>query len=198
MILTHYDNQLTIPFKENEVVELVIENPHVFSEFVGDMLKQTQGQSGEIILSEKEKPLNWKKDVQMVVDFISLDLNGRTVINALFKQMMILGSEIDNKKQFFSAMGIEMIDEIIQGMQYDNITYNLDVGWGDIFKAFSVRVDDEYETLAEKVVMYLRLCSELLHVKLVCFVNIKSYLTERDLIEVYKMAGYFKFFLLFD
>ena len=46
---------LDISIDENEVNELVIENPAVFSDFVRELLLQVDGTEGDFVLSEEGK-----------------------------------------------------------------------------------------------------------------------------------------------
>ena len=88
------------------------------------------------------------------------------------------------------------MEDLLEYSRFDHVVYNLDLEWNDIFKLFHVSIEEDYVNLQEKLISYLRLCAELLNKKLVIFVNLKAYLSEGNLLELYQMAGYFKIQLL--
>ena len=188
--------QLMIDLKENQTAVLVLEDPALFSDFVETCYLQCSGASGGIILSERDSILPLSKTALIISDYFSLDINNRQIHSRLFQQMKEAGNEWMLGKEEFTGYGINLLENILSDMGFDQAAYDLELDWNDIFKLFRVRVEEDYNTLLEKLISYLRVCAELLRIRLLLFVNLKSYLSGEELEELYHMAGYLKIQLL--
>lgn len=61
MKLAHLDYSFTIPFDENRVSTLVIENIKAYRDFLTDFLLCISGESDKWVLSENNQVIPWKK-----------------------------------------------------------------------------------------------------------------------------------------
>lgn len=196
MTITCASHMLRIEIDENQVPVLVLEEPGEYTDITGSFYRQTEGEDGEIIISEGDKIISLPKSVMIVSDYFSLDLNNRQIHNKLYQQMENTCVDLGVTKDEFTRQGIEILEKILMASRFDHVAYNLELEWGDIFKLFQVRIDEDYITLQEKLTSLLRVSAELLNLKLLIFVNLKAYLTEKELYELYHMAGYLKINLL--
>ena len=196
MIITDAKYLLEIEIHENQIPVLVLEDPAIFSDIISEFYRQTAGEDGNIVLSEQNKLLSVSKFAMIITDYFSLNLNNRKIQNQLFQQMEDTCIDLGVVKDEFTREGIELIDKAILSSQFDHVSYNLDLSWNDIFKLFQVRIEEDYVTLQEKLISFLRVCAQLLKLKLLVFVNLKAYLSEKELLEVYDMANYLKIQLL--
>lgn len=196
MIITHAKNGLKIETDENQIPVLVLENQAVFSEFIEDFYRQCDGDDGEIVLSEEGKMMALSKSAMIVSDYFSLDLNGSRIRSRLYREMESAGIENGIEKDEFTRQGIELLEKIISSARFDHVVYDLDLDWSNIFKLFGLRIEEDYLSLQEKIISFLRIASELLNLKLVAFVNLKAYLSDQRLLEIYQIAKYLKLNLL--
>ena len=196
MIITHAENHLKIETVENQIPVLVLEHPHIFAEFVESLYLQCAGNDGKVVISENGKTLSLSKESILVFDYFALDFNNRKIQTRLFQQLQDIGSEFFESKEEFTRQGVEMMETILSASNFDHVEYDLDLDWKEIFKLFHVSVEEDYVSLPEKLISFLRICAELLNLRMVVFVNLKAYLTEEELGEFYQMAGYFKLQLL--
>ena len=74
--------------------------------------------------------------------------------------------------------------------------YNLEYEWKSIFKLYNVRIGENYNSLYEKIEEYVKVLADILHIKLLIFLNIKEYLTEEEIDNLQKICFYKKIFLL--
>lgn len=181
MKITYSPLQLDIDMPENIIVNLVLENPYDFTEFVMDLQSQFEGEDGLSILSEGSRELNWYKAGSIITDFIGLSVNSKKVLNHLYKLMETIGCEEAELKGNLLTQSVQALEKIISSMKYDCITYNLDFAWHDFFKMFNVHIADDTELLSEKLINYMRVCSDLLGNKILCLVNAKSYFPKKIL-----------------
>lgn len=196
MKLTFSEYQLMMDLKENQTMVLVLEDPAMFSAFIEICYLQCSGASGGIVLSERDSILSLSKTALIISDYFLLDINNRQIQGRLFQQMKEAGNEWMMGKEEFTGYGVNLLENILSDMGFDQVAYDLELDWTDIFKLFRVRVEEDYNTLLEKLISYLRICAELLRIRLLLFVNLKSYLSGEELEELYRMAGYLKIQLL--
>ena len=181
---------------ENQIPVLIIEHPGIYSDFIESFFQQCEGEEGEIIISDRGKNLKLSKSALIVLDYFSLNFNNRQIQTKLYQQLKNAGAELSIQKDEFTHQGIDLIENVFSISRFDHIEYNLELDWADIFKLYQVRVEADYDSIQEKLVSFLRICAELLDLKLVAFVNLKAYVSEDDLLEIYRMAGYLKVNLL--
>ena len=190
MTITDSENQLVIDMKESHVAVLVMERPDTFSDFVYKFAAQCEGSPGDIVLSEDGKILPISKNAVIVSDYYSLDLNSRQIQGRLYQQLNDLAGDLSIEKSGFTSQGICMMEKLLDMSLFDHVTYDLELDWNNIFKMFKVRIEEDYLTLSEKLISFMRVCKELMGFKLLVLVNLKSYLTGESLHEIYKMANY--------
>lgn len=184
-----------VDFKENIVNVLVLENQDVMSYVVYDLWNQCAGNDGDFILSDK-KELKLDKNMQLIINPFDIDFNNKKIISTLYNNLSQIANEYVEEKAYINANILSLLDDIILKDKYPNIEYSLDFSWNDIFKLYSVKIEDNTETLISRLIDYMNLISSYIDVKILTLVNIKSYLSENELIELYQSASYNKIQLL--
>ncbi len=188
---------LSVEFEENTPVEIVIENISSYRSFIEELYMQTNGGEGAFILSEKNKDQKISKLMDIVINPFSVNMNDRKVISVLYNNLAGIGNEMTEKKNMLASDMILLLDEIISKEQYSNIEYNFDYDWNDFFKLFNVRIGEEYESLLEKYVEYIKVISSLTTIQILCFVGLSQYFRGQELEELIKQANYSKVQLVF-
>ena len=196
MTITYAEYNLKIEINENMVPVLVLEGPEIFEYFTQSFYRQCCGDDGGIVLSDNDVILNLSKNAMIISDYYSLDLNSRKVQNRLYQCMKDIAVDLGKEKDDFTRMGIEIIDRILSSARFDHAEYNLEIDWNDFFKLFQIRMEEDYVTLPEKIIAFIRICAQLLDIELLAFVNLKSYVSVESLLEIYRMAAYLKINLL--
>ena len=194
MILNH--DLFRIEFKENTVPVLVIENPQYYARFLTDLYNQCNGGEGNVGLYINFEDKSLSKLAMVVFDYFSLTLNSRTVQTKLFNELKANARDFEMQKSTFIQAGAGLMESILLKSAFNGVSYNADVDWQGIFKLFDVKVEEDYETLAEKISALIKVSAELLGLKLLVFVGLKSFLTPAELKEVYKLAFYLKINIL--
>lgn len=192
MKLTCAKYGLEINFCENKAEVLVVENPTCLAEMISCIRAQCEGEEGMFLLSEKDVCLKFEKNVFLIIDPFSLNYNDRKILSKLYIQMELYGRDLGFEKEKINAQVISMMDELILKSPYDNLTYQLDPGWIELFKAYDLCFEKESESLLENLIEYIKVLSNLTGIKLVCLVNIKSYFTTEEMVEFYKYVFYNK------
>ena len=65
-----------------------------------------------------------------------------------------------------------------------------EINYQDLFKAAGIRFDYDKTSIIERVTEYMKVTSELLGKKLFILVNLDSFLSEEDLLELIKFLSY--------
>lgn len=183
---------LAINVNENEVNELVVENQEVFSMIVGELVLQVAGAEGNFVLSECGKVLKIGTTVDVLIDYYSVSVNNRKILGRLYKELTSVGNDHLEEKADINSRMITLLDQLIFSTGMQNLNYELDFQWEDIFKMYNLRFDEQYNNLSEKMEVYLKTLANYTDVRIVFLVNIKSYLSFQELIELYKIADYCK------
>ena len=90
---------------------------------------------------------------------------------------------------------VNYLDDISMKLPYP-ICFNAEMDVMNLYKLFDLRLEEEIDSLLQKVIDYLKIMSSLCGVKLIVFVNIKNFLCEEQILELYKASFYCKINLL--
>lgn len=151
------------------------------------------------ILLEGEKELKPSKNIEVVTDIISLDVNNKKFITAAIESLNkfciadeMLNAEIEKMHQKLYLQIIDLINEL-------SSDFSISANWNlaKYLKAyeFSVQINS-FDGMFEKLMTYIQLMAEFMQEKIICFVNLKSYFDNAELIELYKYAIYNKVAIL--
>lgn len=196
MMLTSRKYDVKLQFHENEASVLIVEDPEVFSDMIGELQEETNGVDSSFVLSEGTDLLKIAREMELVIDPFSLDFNSRKMQQCLYGEWGELAKNCDVEKADINMRIVRLLEAIEIRSVYGNISYQMDFEWESLFKIYQVRFAMDFSDLEEKITEYIKLLSGLVRVKLLCFVNLKSYLSEEQLERIYQVASYNKLTLL--
>lgn len=195
LVYTELEQQLI--FQENRVNVLVIEHKELFRRMIQELAKQIDGVEGRFVLSDNDKILKIDKDVCLVVNPFALEINSRKALTGLYNELGKLGMNEENYLNTCRVKG--QIAEYIYGL-LNQVDYALkfqdDFNLQSLFKALEVEFESGEENFLEGLVYFMDVCSKFQKVKILAFVNLKTYLTNDELKKFYKEAFYRKIQLL--
>lgn len=195
MKLVHNESGLCIEFKENEIQVIIIENPKTYEGFVSEIRKQVAGEEGGFVYSD-DNILNMSKCVEFVIDPWSIDADSKKIKNSLYQ--LINEEALDNLyDDFLETRRViqQYMENLLDRMPY-SMDYNGDIGIPDLVKVVDVHIDSEANSFAEKIAEYMKLVADICQIKLLVFCNLKSYLSDDELIALYQEANYKKINIL--
>lgn len=192
MRLVCSDYGLDMELEENRVTVLVVENAKFITEIIGNLKNQITGEEGMFVLSDHNKIQKIDKKMNLIIDPFDVSINDRKIINKLYSRLGIIAPDYFQEKEKITADIISLLDEIVLASPFSNLIYNLDYDWTEMFKGFNIRFEETGENLIEKLVEFIRIQVSLLEIRVLCFVNLKSYLTQEEMEELYKAAFYNK------
>ena len=154
-----------------------------------------KGDEGDFVLSA-EKNVKFDKVVEFIANPFEIDFNNKKIVTKLFEQLIAVASECVEEYNFINGKIVGTLDDICSKIEYYNVEYNLEYEWKSIFKLYNVRIGENYNSLCEKIEEYVKVLADILHIKLLIFLNIKEYLTEEEIDNLQKICFYKKIFLL--
>ena len=192
MRLIYEKYQLSIEFHENKVSVLTIEDPEAFAVLLQDMYGQSSDVDQVFGLFEGNKKISMVKYAEIVSDPVALNINNRKVLGKLYQEL----KEISSEEQFLAIKEINTqvvgyLDELCLKVPYP-ISFRSEVDIHEIFKAYGVELELTTGSLIEKLIAYMEVMKKLCHTSLLVFVNLKCFLNEGQLLELYKAAFYCK------
>ena len=133
----------------------------------------------------------------MIVDYTILDINNGKVIKGLYENIEKLsnGEEWYIKTQKFKVELNNFLENLFYGIDFP-LNHDYDFDLSKILKAVECKFDIDQKTFAEKLIDYFSITRDFCGVKLFVLVNLKSYINEKELLDIYEYVFYNKIALL--
>lgn len=196
MKLIHKQLGIRLEFKENIMNVLVVENPKVLTRLIDDFREQCLVNEGNWVLSESDIPISMKKYLFIILEPFSLDCNSKRILAKIYQNLE--KEENCNQNQLraeFNKSLMTYLDSIC--VQSDvPLTYCDEIDFQDILKMAKVQVDLHTDSLLEKVLEQILLEHQLFGTRLFVFLNLKAFLSEEEIQELYQECFYKKIDLL--
>ncbi|WP_304157449.1 type II-A CRISPR-associated protein Csn2 [Phascolarctobacterium succinatutens] len=195
LVYTELEQQLV--FQENKVNVLVIEQKELFRRMIQELDKQISGGEGGFVLSDNNKTMKIDKEICLILNPFALEINSRKALTGLYNELGKLGLNEENYLKTCSLKGqiAEYIYDLLNQVDYA-LKFQDDFNLQSMFKALEVEFETGEGNFLEGLVYFLDVCSKFQKVKILTFVNLKTYLMSEELHEFYKEAFYRKIQLL--
>ena len=169
---------------ENVIPVIIIENKTVFRNTILEIFEQIACKSGNLILSNNNQEVNFSKHVDIVNDYININLNDKKVLTRLYN--MLKNKSIEDYDKFLKIS--EYITEYVQELLFDedfDLVQNNNIDPTDIFKAVSIEIDDSNKGVSEKLLEYMAISERFMDTKLFIFVNLREFFSDEEVIQIY-------------
>ena len=189
--LNGFENE--IEFEEETVNVISVNNVECFRNIISSINSKILGEEiNEVfLLNDEKEELDMNKEVLMVLDVFNIDYNSKKILSKIYelieeKIVMNQDLEIDNKIFELRNYIIEEINELpFEFIMKDEIKIM------DILKMYSLKIDsDNYNKLTEKIEFLIDIISTLKIAKILIIPNMKLFLTDEEVVEVYKYSLY--------
>lgn len=182
-----------IEMNDNQVNVLEIENKKLFYKLIKDLFRiEQEGNIDEVIMYDDGiKEISLDKKIKVVVDFFNIDTLSKREITLLEKRITeeMPQTDISKIKQNYLKI-LEIYRRTISSIDLPlKIEEKLDPNI--LIKNYDLSIHIKHELL-EDLLTFLDIEKELFHHTIIFFVNLKTYLTKEELIEIYKYAIYNK------
>ena len=185
MKIKNIDFDVDIDVLDNHnIYELVVENPITMTKIIYGLVRQiVDGQEGQFIITNKNKEIRYEKEVEIIIDYFGFDINNKKIINKLYAKLGEIADEKIEEKSDINSKIIKVLDEVTTALGYTDVEYELDFKWADIFKVYGLEIMEEYSSLLEKMITYIKVLSNLTDTKLLILINAKSYFENQNIFE---------------
>lgn len=148
-----------------------------------------KGQEGRYVLSDKEKEVDLAKNVEIIFDIFSLEINEKRILNKLYSEM----NELAKSEEFFvkTQEVIQGIQKYLLDLEYATdyiLTFEQEIELPALFKAAGLRHEEIEENYFERIIRYVKIVVSILHIRVLVFVNLRSYLTDEQIQELMEEA----------
>lgn len=185
MLLNNYENDLN--FDDNYVNTIEILNKKAFYQFLQNI--NNLNEQDNISFIENDNLINLDNKISIIYDYINFEFDSKKIVTNILN---IINSNIDEKKQDQINKLYNKLKEIYIKV-IDNVDLNLDIQEDfkieDISKIMKPKIISK-KTLIENILLLIDIESELKLDKLLIFINLKDYLENEELIELYKYSLY--------
>ena len=96
MKLVYENMEHIVTFEEGYVNELIVENKKIFSEMVNSMFFQMDGSEGGFVLSIQNKPVEFSKYADVIIQFSPFNLNRKSLLNKLYMSLEKASLQAEN------------------------------------------------------------------------------------------------------
>ncbi len=190
--LAYSKRNIKIEMSEEKVSVLVIENPVVMREILQELEEQLQGNSGEGILSIDYEPVSIAKNLFLINDPLNIDCNDRKILTRLYQNIIDEEkTQYCEGKDNFDRAYLEYLREICL-LSPLPLVYDEKLNLGELLKSAHVTIDYTTGSYVENLWNFIKAISDLFHVKVFAFVNLKCFLSEQELDLLYKQCFYEK------
>ena len=185
------DNELVINDEQIGVVE--INDIKLYRHILEIINNRVEGISNNefLILSDKYEEIDFKDNVYLLNDVFNIDINSKKIINKIYN--LINSSYDDEEKLIFSNKIQEVKNNLIYKTNELPFTFSInnDISILDMLKLFNFKVDySTYTTILEKIELLIDVLVNLNIAKILIIPNLKMYLTNEELIYLYKYSLY--------
>lgn len=185
--------------EEGRVPILSVENGKYLYETFEAFREASEMGAGHFVLTKNGKALDMKKSFLLIGSPLELVPNDRKLLTALYKRMRER-AYAEAHLQETTALCRQLICYAESMTLDDNLplSYELDIDMTDIFKALHIQIDTEGQTLAERMLTFMKSWVSLCGDTCFCFNHFRDFLPPDVREEFYRNAAEedFQFFLL--
>jgi CRISPR-associated protein Csn2 len=197
MILSHEDLDEQITFRDGEVNVLVVENRAEMSKLVGELVRQSSGRDGGFSLFDGTEEMEIEKSVKVIMDPFSLPWQLKEAdagaISSL-KKSLVGEDHYEELSSILSAVGL-FTDRAIKD-EDPRLTAGEPPTAALLLKLMDVHLTLSDDSLVEAICDYLSVCRKYTKWRVFVFVNLKCFLSENEIRELYDFAMYEKINIL--
>lgn len=169
-----------IPLKNECITNITFENSTHFYNFLIQLQFAFNGNNEYIEVIRKDKVLNLSSNALFISDIISFDINSRKIKADLIKGInKNIDEDFEKQVNKISDQLKAVINEFLT--MYVNITFRDELEIADYIKMVEVSVDDNKETLIERIMIWIQTFLELYRINLYFFVNLFDYLSIEEI-----------------
>lgn len=183
---------LKVELKENIISVIILEDITLRLSLIDELYLQLTGKDGNWILVENEKNYELSKYIELILEPFSLQLNNKKLKTKLYNEIGTIAND------YFYSQGLELysyicayLENLLEKIPYP-VKYKDEWNILELLKLYNIEIDEECNDICEKLFNYIKLMNQVCGIRIFIIVNLKQYLTENQLLELYKFIRYSK------
>lgn len=186
-----FENEVLFEDEKINILEIV--DVKCFSHIIEVLNEKVNGiESNEMfLLDEDENELDFEKEVYLVFDLFNIDYNSKKILNKIYE--MISNNIKMNQDDEIENMVLKLRNYIIGEINELPFEFVMkrELEISEILKLYNLKIDSEnYESILERVEFLIDIISTLKIASIIVIPNLKDYLSDRELVELYKYSLY--------
>lgn len=182
-----------INFESNNVAILEVKDTKCFTHIIEAINNAVNGEeTNEIFLLDDEfNEINIGKETYMVIDLFNIDFNSKKILNKLYEKIADNIEKIEDIE--FKNMLVNLRNYIIQEINELPFEFIMkdEPEIVEIFKIYNLKIDMlNYKKTVEKIEFLIDILATLKIATVLIIPNLKLYLSEEELLELYKYSLY--------
>lgn len=174
MIMKYKKYNFEIPVEG--VQTLVIENPKEYREFILNLLRQIDGEVGDLKFYENLEEKNMKNKIIFSANPFFLDINNRRIIDSLYKNMqeLILTEKFEEYKELESKIYNFLSSLLIN--EHIDVELNEEIDTKKLFQAANIHIADlnSNNDLLENISQYISVIKRYTNIEIMIFINLRA------------------------
>ena len=192
MIMSIFGLDNKIVFEEGKINVLEIYNKKLFYNLITILNENDSGQEdNQIVLFEDGIRVSIEKNVFVLTDMFNVDFNSKKITNKLYN---LLAENIKNRQDNeLENISLELRNYLIEEINELPFEFNMksEIELSDLLKAFDLKIDTMcYTSVVEKIEFFIAIISILKIATILVIPNLKTYLDDDELLEIYKYSIY--------
>ena len=170
-----------ITINSNSLSTVVIENPDLLYNILLDLKTQVFGGSGQSVLSQENVPVSFSKYAEVLDGFAPFELNRKSLLTKVMGALEHKCQDTENYMRGNQLLG--EIETYMEDLSFDLpcvLSYQK-LNWNSLIKAAGLYIESETTLLAEQIIEYMDLVSNLENEKLFILVNLRSFVDDKSL-----------------
>lgn len=175
MKIVHPEWIRSLEWKDFSPAYLVIEEPGMYYSLVTELTRQIESGEGNFVCSHEEKILDMGKDSLLIRDLWNVDLNQKKLLNGVLANLKNLALEdyYIETQQILCQIG-EYVQSLLDSSM-EPLLWNEEMDISVLLKMVGVSLGNPEDPL-ERLMDYIRLAQEFLHIRLVILVGMRAFL----------------------
>lgn len=186
-----FDNEII--FDEENVNVLLIEDVKCFFHIIEVLNNKIKGiESNEVfLLDEKNEELKMDKKIYLLLDIFNIDYNSKKFLNAIYN---LISDNIERNQDYeIEKKILELRNYIIQEINELPFEFVMksELEIPEILKLYNLKMDSEnYTSVLERIELLIDIISTMKIADILVIPNLKLFLDDKDLVELYKYSLY--------
>ena len=197
MIMKIFSLENDMIFTEEYINVLQIQDKKLFTNVINslnDNINNIEDTKERIIILDNDTEIKIEKEVLMIIDVFNIDFNQKKIQSALFQKIeKIYKHEFERMSEFqnvFQKLQLNVLD-VFNEFPFE-FNYKESIGIQEYLKLLGIKISNNKEKIIDTIFSLIDVVEYLSIAKLLIFVNIKLYLGNDEIQEVYKYAMYKK------